>query len=68
MIPTQNCRFPGCETIASRWYLHTGRGIQFLCTEHFNFIYGEALKKKIAFPHGDIGTAPSAKEIKASWK
>jgi hypothetical protein len=68
MMPTQSCAFPGCGKTAGKWYLHIGRGIQFLCTPHFIWIYKQALAKKIDFPHGDIGTAPTQKEIKRSWK
>ena len=68
MIPTQSCQFPGCESTASRWYLHTGSGIRFLCKEHWEYISIAAAAKKVRIANGAIGTAPSAKEMKQSWK
>lgn len=68
MKEVKTCAFPGCETAAAKWYLHIGVGIRFLCIEHFNYFYAQSIAKKIQFPHGEIGTVPTAKEIKESWK
>ena len=68
MIELKICNYPGCKNNATEWYLHTGRGIMFLCDEHMEALQEIAKGKGIQFPHGEIGTSPSAKEIKASWK
>ena len=68
MIELKTCHYPGCTKDAVEWYLHIGRGIMFLCLDHMEALQAIAKGKGVQFPHGKIGTAPSVKEIKASWK
>lgn len=52
--PARNCQIPGCEEVATKWYVHTGSGLRYLCEPHFAALQAAAKLRGMEIANGNI--------------